>query len=43
MKRLEKNRKEKMGWLAIAEKSMEKIWNNEKDEKEWKRHVIINE
>ena len=39
MERLERNRKEKMGWLAIAEKSMEKIWANEKDGKEWGRYL----
>lgn len=35
MERLERNRREKIGWLAVAEKSMEKIWNNKKDEKVW--------
>ena len=39
MERLERNRKEKMGWLAVAEKSMEKIWANEKDEKAWGRYL----
>lgn len=39
MERLERNRKEKMGWLAIAEKSMEKIWRNEKDDKTWGRYL----
>jgi len=39
MERLERNRKEKMGWLAIAEKSMEKIWDNDKDEKAWGRYL----
>ena len=37
MERLERNRKEKMGWLAVAEKSMEKIWDNDKDERVWKK------
>lgn len=39
MERLERNRKEKIGWLAIAEKSMEKIWDNEKDETVWGRYL----
>ncbi len=39
MERLERNRKEKMGWLAVAEKSMQKIWDNEKDEKAWTRYI----
>lgn len=32
IERLERNRKEKLSWLAIAERSMEKIWNNKEDE-----------
>ncbi|HLC78979.1 MAG TPA: ribbon-helix-helix domain-containing protein [archaeon] len=39
MERLERNRKEKMGWLAVAEKSMEKIWDNDKDERVWKKYL----
>ncbi len=39
MERLERNRKEKIGWLAVAEKSMQKIWDNEKDEKTWGRYL----
>ena len=37
--RMDRNRKEKMGWLAVAEKSMEKIWNNGKDDKAWGRYL----
>jgi len=31
--------KEKQGWLGLAEKSMEKIWNNKKDEEIWKKQL----
>ena len=38
MERLEKNRKEKAGWLIIAEKSMKKIWDNKKDDETWSKY-----
>ncbi len=31
--------KEKMGWLSMAEKSMSKLWDNEKDEKIWSQYL----
>mgnify|MGYP001567234163 CR=1 FL=1 len=31
--------KERMGWLLLAEKSMEKIWDNPKDERIWKKYL----
>ncbi|MEK6957409.1 MAG: ribbon-helix-helix domain-containing protein [archaeon] len=39
MEKLERNRMEKIGWMVMAEKSMEKIWNNKKDNKEWSRYL----
>ncbi len=39
MERLEKNRKEKIGWLILAEKSMIKMWNNKKDDKIWEKYL----
>jgi len=39
MEKLEKNRKEKIGWLIIAEKSMKKIWDNKKDDKVWGKYL----
>ncbi len=39
MQKLEKEKKESIGWLAVAEKSMEKIWANKKDEKEWTKYL----
>lgn len=38
MKRIDTAKKEKQGWLALAEKSMKKIWNNPKDEKVWRNN-----
>ena len=32
MEKLDRSRKEKIGWMIIAEKSMSKIWDNKKDE-----------
>jgi len=37
MEKLDKNRKEKIGWMLMAEKSMEKIWNNKKDDEIWNK------
>jgi metal-responsive CopG/Arc/MetJ family transcriptional regulator len=39
MEKLDRNRREKMGWLSIAEKSMKKIWDNDKDEMVWIRYL----
>lgn len=30
---------EKFGWLKTAEKSLEKVWNNKKDENAWGRYL----
>ena len=39
MEKLEKNRKEKIGWMIVAEKSMKKLWDNKKDDKTWSKYV----
>lgn len=39
LKKLNLDSKEKIGWLALAEKSMDKIWNNSKDEEIWKKYL----
>ena len=39
MEKLERNRKEKAGWLIIAEKSMKKIWDNKKDDEVWSKYL----
>ena len=31
--------KELLGWLAIAEKSLQDIWDNPKDEQVWKKYL----
>ncbi len=31
--------KEKAGWLALAEKSMQKIWDNKKDDEIWSQYL----
>ena len=31
--------KEEKGWLALAEQSLSRIWNNKKDEKVWSRYL----
>ncbi len=33
-----KERKEKAGWLAVAEKSLERVWNNKKDDETWNKY-----
>jgi len=38
MKRLN-SKNEKIGWMILAEKSMKKMWDNEKDDKGWKKFV----
>ena len=35
MTKLNRIKKEKIGWLALAEKSMAKIWDNKKDDATW--------
>lgn len=37
MEKLDVNKKEKIGWLVLAEKSLDKIWNNKKDDKVWNK------
>ena len=39
MEKLDKNKKEKVGWLVVAQKSMEKIWDNKSDEKIWEEYL----
>ena len=39
MDKLEKNRKEKIGWLMLAEISMKRIWDNKKDDEVWSKYV----
>ena len=32
-------KKEESGWLALAEQSLNDIWNNKKDEEVWRKHL----
>ena len=32
IEKMERNRKEKIGWMILAEKSMKKLWDNKEDE-----------
>ncbi len=39
MEKLERNNKEKAGFLVLAEKSMKKIWDNKKDDEIWRKYL----
>ena len=39
MEKIGSIKKEKQGWLALAEKSLDKLWENEKDEKTWGKYL----
>ncbi len=39
MEKLERTKKEKIGWFVIAEKSMKKIWGNKKDDETWSKYL----
>ena len=39
MEKLDKDRKEKIGWIIMAEKSMKKIWDNKKDDEMWEKYL----
>lgn len=39
MEKLEKNKREKAGWLILAERSMKKIWDNKKDDEVWAQYL----
>ena len=39
MEKLDSHRKEKYGWMILAEKSMEKMWANKKDDKTWSKYL----
>ena len=34
-----KIQKEEIGWIALAEQSLNKVWNNKKDKKLWRKHL----
>lgn len=39
MEKLETNKKEKIGWMILAEKSMKQIWDNKRDDKVWEKYL----
>lgn len=39
MEKLDRTRKEKIGWMILAEKSMRKIWDNKKDDEIWNKYL----
>ena len=39
MEKLDRSKKEKIGWMILAEKSMSKIWDNKKDNEVWGKYL----
>ena len=39
IEKLDRNRKENMGWLALAEKSLNEVWDNKKDDETWSKYL----
>ncbi|HLC58622.1 MAG TPA: AbrB/MazE/SpoVT family DNA-binding domain-containing protein [Candidatus Nanoarchaeia archaeon] len=39
LKKLNSQNQERIGWLALAEQSLNKLWDNEKDEKTWSKYI----
>ena len=39
MEKLDKTKKEKIGWMILAEKSLNKLWDNKKDDEVWEKYL----
>jgi metal-responsive CopG/Arc/MetJ family transcriptional regulator len=39
VEKLDKTRKEKIGWMILAEKSLNKMWDNKKDDEIWGKYL----
>jgi len=39
IEKLESHKKEKYGWLILAEKSLAKMWDNRKDDEVWSKYL----
>lgn len=39
IEKLDRTKKEKIGWMILAEKSMKKVWNNKKDDNIWNKYL----
>ncbi|MDD5192862.1 MAG: ribbon-helix-helix domain-containing protein [Candidatus Nanoarchaeia archaeon] len=37
--KLDKTKKEKIGWMILAEKSLNKLWDNKKDDEVWGKYL----
>ncbi len=37
--KLDTTKKEKIGWMLLAEKSLNKMWNNKKDDEIWSKYL----
>jgi metal-responsive CopG/Arc/MetJ family transcriptional regulator len=39
MEKLDRTQKEKIGWMILAQNSMNKIWDNKKDDEVWSKYL----
>jgi len=39
MDKLDRTKKDKIGWMILAEKSMKKMWDNKKDDEIWNKYL----
>lgn len=39
IEKLDRSKKEKIGWMILGEKSMNKIWDNKKDDETWSKYL----
>ncbi len=39
MEKLDSHKKEKYGWLILAERSLAKMWGNKKDDEIWSKYL----
>ena len=39
IEKMEIRSKENKGWMALAEKSLDKLWKNKKDEEVWSKYL----
>ncbi len=39
MEKLDRSRKEKIGWMILAEKSLEDMWDNKSDDEVWSKYL----
>ena len=39
IEKLDRTKKEKIGWMILAEKSLNKMWDNKKDDEIWSKYL----